>query len=138
MLADAAGLRAMNDTPILDGLGGLGDLLALDALAAQATGLSEPNPRVAALGIDARRQRGRCAGSRIGLPFEIVDGPAILLHASQPAAGVERDLGGARHRDIGSRACGPGRHQNEHRSGQAGNKDTQNAQPQIGQSKKQK
>lgn len=47
MLADAAGLRAMNDTPILDGLGGLGDLLALDALAAQATGLSEPNPRVA-------------------------------------------------------------------------------------------
>jgi diaminohydroxyphosphoribosylaminopyrimidine deaminase/5-amino-6-(5-phosphoribosylamino)uracil reductase len=47
MLADAAGLRAMNDTSTLDGLGGLGDLLALDALAAQATGLSEPNPRVA-------------------------------------------------------------------------------------------
>ncbi|MYZ54180.1 riboflavin biosynthesis protein RibD, partial [Malikia spinosa] len=37
----------MNDTSTLDGLGGLGDLLALDALAAQATGLSEPNPRVA-------------------------------------------------------------------------------------------
>ena len=40
----AAGLRAMNDQHSLDGLG---DLLALDALAAQATGLSEPNPRVA-------------------------------------------------------------------------------------------
>ena len=40
----AAGLRAMNDKHSLDGLG---DLLALDALAAQATGLSEPNPRVA-------------------------------------------------------------------------------------------
>lgn len=34
----------MNDTPTVSGLG---DLLALDALAARATGLSEPNPRVA-------------------------------------------------------------------------------------------
>ena len=37
----------MNDTSTLGGLDRLGDLLALDALAAQATGLSEPNPRVA-------------------------------------------------------------------------------------------
>ncbi len=31
----------------LGSLGNVGDMLALDALAAQATGLSEPNPRVA-------------------------------------------------------------------------------------------